>query len=44
MTLNAPLRPDVRKWDGPAVLLLCRRWKLARGAEDKEHAMFEKGE
>ncbi len=32
----------VRKWDGPAVLLRRQRWKLGRGAKDKEHATPEK--
>jgi hypothetical protein len=27
--------PDVREWDGPAVLQPCQRTKLARGTEDK---------
>ncbi len=30
-------------WDGPAVLLLRQRSKLARGANDVEHAMSENG-
>src|SRR5437879_8722830 len=35
------VRPDVR-WDGPAVLPPCQHEKLARGAQDKEHAMSQK--
>jgi hypothetical protein len=34
-------RRDVRQWDGPAVLLPRQQAKLARGANDKEHAMSQ---
>jgi hypothetical protein len=33
---------DVREWDGPAVLPPRQQAKLARGAEDEEHAMSPK--
>src|SRR6202048_385865 len=33
--------PEVRKWDGPPVLLPRQQAKLARGAKDKEHAMSQ---
>jgi hypothetical protein len=32
----------VCQWNGPAVLLPRQQVKLARGAENKEHAMFQK--
>jgi hypothetical protein len=36
------MRPNVREWDGPAVLQPRQRSKLARGSEDKEHTMHQK--
>ena len=33
--------PNVRYWDGPAVLLPRQRFMLARGTKDKEHAMSQ---
>ena len=42
MAHNSEPQGKVRYWDGPAVLLPRQRLKLARGTEDKEHAMSEK--